>query len=219
MNKEAVEVGRENSCFGNSTIPLCERDSVGFGNTVNHFLKEQNNGSFSIPSFQEMLSKGRRHLGTPGHVQRPLLFPGLTRRVPTRKHLHSSSGSFLLSHYVVQGDLFLFVLISYAGQRGPTLIVREHIRVWRPTFQNIIKGLCTREFPVRSVRVLPLSPITHKKLKSARLVFASVRFKWSRCLSASVRPELSQYFHSNPPRLPLSLQPFVSQRKNSQVEI
>lgn len=39
---------KSNSCFGNSNILLCERDSVGFGNTVNHFLKEKNNGSFSI---------------------------------------------------------------------------------------------------------------------------------------------------------------------------
>lgn len=39
MNKKIVEVC--NSCFGNSNILLYERDSVDFGNTMNHFLKEQ----------------------------------------------------------------------------------------------------------------------------------------------------------------------------------
>lgn len=39
---------KSNSCFGNSNILLYERNSVGFGNIMNHFLKEQNNGSFSI---------------------------------------------------------------------------------------------------------------------------------------------------------------------------
>lgn len=126
--------------------------------------------------------------------------PGAHQEAPTPAAAPSSSVIMWFKEIS-----WVSVLISYAGQGGPTSIVSECIRAWRPTFQNISKGLRTREFPVRSVRVWPPSPTTHKKLKSARLVFASVRFKWSRCLSASVRSEHSQYFHSNPPRLPLGL--------------
>jgi hypothetical protein len=55
-----------NYCFGNFNILLL-RDTVDFGNIINHFLKEQIMRAF-FPSFQEMLLKDRGPLGISEHA-------------------------------------------------------------------------------------------------------------------------------------------------------
>lgn len=47
MNKVVTEVSKEQAPLWEFQHPT-ENNSVGFGNTVNYFLKEQNSGSFSF---------------------------------------------------------------------------------------------------------------------------------------------------------------------------
>lgn len=54
---------RNGSCLGNPNILLDVRDSVDFGNTMNHFLKEQNNGSFLFQNSKKCSVESQKALG------------------------------------------------------------------------------------------------------------------------------------------------------------